>query len=436
MPAFPLAIAVTVAVLGTELGAEPPDASPDAPERITALEARVAELREASSTIDAERAEAIRSLVSDVLADADTRAALLESNVTAGYDDGFFVGSADGFFVGSADGAFRLRVAGQMQVRFVYNHQGDESEDADRWGFENRRTKIRFLGHVGDPDWRYQVTLSFGRSGDTTVQNAFIERRLPGGWRVRAGQFKPAFMREEGVSARTQLAADRSLVNARFSVRRTQGVQVSRAAEHVRFFAAVIDAPDATNEPWSAEDTEIALTARAELRVGGDWDQFGDFSGWPGGAPALLLGAAVDYQRAEFGTPAGPEEEDLRLTLDASAEFDGASLFAGFVYQDLDVADRNPWGVVVQGSVFLTDGWELFARYEHGDDDSDAADLDVVTVGVNRYFRRHALKWTTDVGYGVDEVDEVWASDGLGWRADAPGDDGQVVIRTQLQLLF
>ena len=46
-----------------------------------------------------ERAEEVRSLVRDVLADADTRASLLQSGMTAGYDDGFMIGSTDGNFL-------------------------------------------------------------------------------------------------------------------------------------------------------------------------------------------------------------------------------------------------------------------------------------------------------------------------------------------------
>ncbi len=28
----------------------------------------------------------------------------------------------------------------------------------------------------------------------------------------------------------------------------------------------------------------------------------------------------------------------------------------------------------------------------------------MITVGVNRYFTKHALKWTTDVGFALDEI--------------------------------
>jgi hypothetical protein len=94
-------------------------------------------------------------------------------------------------------------------------------------------------------------------------------------------------------------------------------------------------------------------------------------------------------------------------------------------------------GVVIQGGVFVTDHWEVFARYEWSDFDSaGVADLSIVTAGLVRYYHGDMLKWTTDVGVGLDPVASEFAATALGWRADAPGEDGQVVVRSQLQLLF
>ncbi len=87
-------------------------------------------------------------------------------------------------------------------------------------------------------------------------------------------------------------------------------------------------------------------------------------------------------------------------------------------------------------------GWDRginadVGRYEWSDFDSPGvADLSVVTVGVVRYYNGNLLRWTTDVGVGLNPVDPAFASPRLGWRADAPGEDGQVVVRSQLQLLF
>jgi hypothetical protein len=91
---------------------------------------------------------------------------------------------------------------------------------------------------------------------------------------------------------------------------------------------------------------------------------------------------------------------------------------------------------VVHGGFFLIENWELFARYEWGDADGAAPYLSVMTVGLNRYFERHTLKFTFDVGLGLNEVAGFWDSSGAGWERDRRDENGQLVVRTQFQLLF
>ena len=45
-----------------------------------------------------ERTKQIKTLVHDVLADADTRSSLIGDGLLGGWDDGFFVASSDGLF--------------------------------------------------------------------------------------------------------------------------------------------------------------------------------------------------------------------------------------------------------------------------------------------------------------------------------------------------
>ena len=57
--------------------------------RIAELEAKMAQFTNGDTWLTEQRADEIRGLVQDVLADADTRASLLQSGTSAGYDDGF-----------------------------------------------------------------------------------------------------------------------------------------------------------------------------------------------------------------------------------------------------------------------------------------------------------------------------------------------------------
>ena len=104
------------------------------------------------------------------------------------------------------------------------------------------------------------------------------------------------------------------------------------------------------------------------------------------------------------------------------------------------------YGVVAQASMYLTPKWEVFGRFEYGWLDFDIAtstvqrsDLTLLTLGFNHYIDGHDLKWTTDIGIGLSQIEDFWgANSAADYRFDPEntGADPQVVFRTQLQLLF
>lgn len=421
-------------------------------QRIEALENRITELQRTVDSLRASggdwltatRAEEIRTIVHDVLADADTRASLLQNGMTAGWDNGFFIGDTDG--------KFHLKMKGQLQFRFMLNSQdntGDASGDDNRWGFENTRTKLRFTGHVVDPSWIYMIEGNFDRSGSGNfgLEDAYLGKVLgDSGWTFLAGQFKVPMLREELVYSAHQQAVERSLVNEEFTAGRTQGVCLWYRDDTFDLWLGYTDGHPASggfNMPALAADTEISLTARAAVLLDGSWEQFDDLPSFPDDEFGLMIGGAAHYQEGEFGT-AADELEVFQWTVDGAAEFGGANLFAYFVarHLDSDTVDLDQFGFVVQGGYFLNKDWEVIGRYEWADDDM-SDELNIATAGVNRYFSGHLLKWQTDVGYAFDQVTSTFGDGFLGnggsitgWRADGADEDGQVVVRTQLQLLF
>ncbi|MHC4108213.1 MAG: porin, partial [Planctomycetota bacterium] len=389
-----------------------------------------------------QRAAEIRGLVQDVLADADTRASLLQG-ATAGYDGGFFIGSADGDFL--------LKITGQIQTRYVYNRRDMPPGDGDenRYGFEIRRAKVKFGGHIINPRWTYKIDGAFNRNGgDLEVEDAWIAYDFENGWSVKAGQYKAPFAREELVSSSKQLAVERSLMNEAFTGNRTQGVMVTYKGDQFRVMGSLDDGFDngdfgggvgnldlnATNVGWNVETVEGSFTARGEFLFTGEWKQFKDFTSKPDSENAAMAGVAFHYQKDEFGTASGPEEEILALTLDFSWEGNGYNVFIAWSYADLDVQGRSPFGLMAHGGYYLTDMWEIFGRWEYLDyDEAGLSEPNIITLGVNGYFNSK-IKGTLDFGYATESI--VGVSSSTGWEDDTVGNDGQFVLRAQMQLLF
>jgi len=338
------------------------------------------------------------------------------------------------------------------------------SGDSSRSGFENSRTKLWFSGHVVNSQWNYMIEADFGTGGNFSLLDAYIAYDYGDGWTAIMGQFKAPSLREELVDSRYQLAVERSLLNSAFTAGRMQGIAMDYRGDQWHFTGSFSNGAASTNSTSLTEDTEWALASRVEYLFSGTWDQFSDFTSPTGEETGLMVGAAVRTETEEYGTGfidplTSPvirvgnnnELETLLLTADVSAEFGGANLYGQFIYRNLDPntgGDLDQYGFLVQGGYYLSDDWEVFVRYEWADFDIPDLtvpggvsiyswdDLSVITFGVNRYFASHQAKWTTDFGIGLDRVEFFVADGSAGYRSDTGGDDGQFVIRTQLQLLF
>lgn len=234
-------------------------------------------------------------------------------------------------------------------------------------------------------------------------------------------------------------------MNEIFTKGRVQGVKLGYNSDMFRGWAAYSDGGQigGANSTALTVDTEFAITIRAEGLLMGNWGQFDTMTSPNGDETGLLIGAAVSHEKTESGTP-GVDVELTTFTADVTAEFGGYNIFAAIIIANADIgaADIDPIGFLVQGGYYITDNWEAFARYEFADLDAvGVEDLSIFTVGVNYYIGADPnAKWTTDIGFGLDPVGGGLAplafDDLTGWRVDTVGEDGQVVLRSQLQWLF
>lgn len=417
----------------------------DMAQRLAAAEAKIAAMENANNQnwLTEQRAAEIKGLVQDVLADADTRASLLQSGMTSGYDNGMILGSADGNWL--------LKTNFLMQQRFIWNYQQNDDgfpPDSNRYGFENTRSKFILSGHVVNPQWFYFIDINVANQGSgsdyadrTGVGNAYLGYDYGGGWSIQMGSMKLPFLREELVDAQYQLAIERSIVNYDFTLGYSDALQLNYQGEQLRFNVAFSDGFSMGQTVWNTGPTshaEYAFTGRGEFKISGNWEQFKDFTSPRGGETGVLLGFAAHWENGEYGTPAS-ETQYVFLTGDVSVEFGGANLFASITWTDTETngvsSDSNPLGVVIQGGFYLAESWELYGRFEWENYDiGDVDDLVVLTLGVNKYFSGHNAVWSTDIGWGFNEV--LNPASITGWRPDNVNEDNQLVFRTQWQLLF
>ncbi len=446
-------------------------------QRVDTLEKRLAEIesKQAVHWLDQRRGDEVKALIREVLADADTRASLMADGAVAGWNKGKF-------FIGSADGAFLLNIGGRIQFRHVANfresptaidanHDGDTADpgegiqDQSESGFQVRRVKQFFNGHVGNPRIEYTVTLAADRNLNVVgLEEARFGYVLAEGLKIEAGRFKSAFLREENISASKQLAAERSYVNEAFTIGFIEGVSMSYAGDAIR---AVVSFNDGRNQgevtnaanDFQNDTTDAALTGRIDIRLAGDWKQMEDFSAWSGEGLGIFVGGGIHYEVAETGqaTGAGSNDSQIYWTVDGSLESNGFNFYAAFMgrhFNDEDgVAGENnfdQYGFLVQaGYMVVPDFIEPFARFEWLDMDNRNPfnvgsgafllayddDIYLITVGVNVYFRKHDAKMTIDLVFVPDDA-VPFAQTGLGLLQDDATDTGQFLLRSQFQLNY
>lgn len=403
--------------------------------------------QQSDSWLTKRRAQEVRTLIHEVLSDADTRASLAEGGMTAGHNKNFFLASEDGKFL--------MKVAGQIQFRFIANFEQSDSDQEDS-GFQVRRTKIGFSGHVdAGRKWDYKIVLATERDdGNVVMEDVIIGTKLSDSLYVRFGKYKIGFLWEEITSSSRLNFSDRGIVTEFFTTDRAEQVELMYKGDKIRGSIAINDGADSEFTTIGADAVEFAISGRVDVLIAGNWKQFKDFAKWSSDPTGLRIGGAIFYQAGDSVNPAASSSSTsdyFGWTVDGSYETGPLNIFVavigGHFDPDAGSGDRDMYGVVVQGGVMIIpDKLELILRLEWLDDDDVADstdDLFAVTFGANYYFKKHNAKVTVDVVWIADgDMPSSNAhgnsafSDGLGFSSGDTQEEDTFILRIQFQLLF
>ena len=155
----------------------------------------------------------------------------------------------------------------------------------------------------------------------------------------------------------------------------------------------------------------------------------------------------------------------MNVTADVTWNLGGASLFGAIYYSNTETkwstqsltgnngrtvsGSMNLLGILLQGSFYLSEKWELYGRYQYLDPLSkpaiqplssssvfpdELASLNAISVGANWYLDGQDLKWSFELGYAFNTVGPTIATPENGFRPTVSG--YEFVLMTQLQLQF
>ena len=386
----------------------------DTATQISELKAELAALKsnQGEQWLTEQRADQIRGVVQDVLADSNTRSSFQQAGgATAGYNNGFFISSADG--------NYSLKINALEQVRFVWNNTYQNTKDQNSWGFENRRTQAFFSGNVVDPSWKYLVGMAYDAqndpynadAGNFNLYYAMVTKSFGDGFSVSVGQMNVPFTVESNLfNAGSTQMGDYSIFEYMFGAGQQVGAMAKLEKDAFRvsggwYNIVQTDSSGTVGNSWDNNDNQsIAVAGRAEYKVAGTWDQFSKESSFKGEEFGLLIGGGVIWQNGRNDNSAGVYDANpLGLTADAQAKFGGFNLIGQFLWQDgypgTD-ASSSVWGFNVQGGAFITEDLEVFGAWAYADtaeSGSSSASLgttNYLQTGANWYFAKNSIKAT------------------------------------------
>jgi hypothetical protein len=386
----------------------------DTATQISELKAEIAALKgnQGEQWLTEQRADQIRGVVQDVLADSNTRSSFQQAGgATAGYNNGFFISSADG--------NYSLKINALEQVRFVWNNTYQDTKDQNSWGFENRRTQAFFSGNVVDPSWKYLVGIAYDAqndpynadAGNFNLYYAMVTKSFGDGFSVSVGQMNVPFTVESNLfNAGSTQMGDYSIFEYMFGAGQQVGAMAKLEKDAFRvsggwYNIVQTDSSGTVGNSWDNNDNQsIAVAGRAEYKVAGTWDQFSKESSFKGEEFGLLIGGGVIWQNGRNDNSAGVYDANpLGLTADAQAKFGGFNLIGQFLWQDgypgTD-ASSSVWGFNVQGGAFITEDLEVFGAWayadtaESGSSTGSLGTTNYLQTGANWYFAKNSIKAT------------------------------------------
>jgi hypothetical protein len=349
-----------------------------------------------------QRSVEIRSLVEDVLADADTRASLLDRPIQQVLIESRLVEMNDRFIneigttmgIVSPDGQNALGVNGAVQARLLGSFIDSDTQDDNRAGFDvNSRLIIRSLVD-GNNFVHVEGRFNDQQDGELELMEAWIGRNFGKEMSIRAGQFTLPFLRESLVDEFNRDVVAGSTVEQMFGAKYGQGVQFAYQSGAFRGSVAISDGINSLNTPALEETTDFAASARIELQVTPQVSEGNQvrlllrpriINFTEDENVAVTVGAGGHIQRDETGTPA--DEVDIYTgTLDVEVATQNIGGFGAFVFRHQDLNNGNEQDMLAwmaQVGVAISPHTTVFARYEGADFDVPGErNMDIGTVGV------------------------------------------------------
>lgn len=352
---------------------------------------------------------------------------------------------------------FNMKINLVMQDLFRYSDLDEvEGRDVDdSTSFDITLLRLKLEGDMLDKEWSYYFQNDFvqgeqadGSSG-SELKDAWLQWNADDAAKLRAGQFKIPFSRQELDSDEKLAIIERGLASNSFAPSRNQGLLLHGPIDDAMGYSLGIYDGESDNEGFNrgGVDNKIAGSAALTFNIGeyGSRTEESDFR--ENKDLAMTMGAAAVYGQGTTDVLDGSTDFDK---VDVNADFglraEGFTTQAEFYYRHVELDDvttdedsADDVGFYVQaGYQFVPNEWELVAQFDYISPDSDLDgvsrpftesfepdgidgsidDAQQYAIVLNYYINGHALKVQTGVTWTVTNFADDF-DDGNGDITDA-----------------
>jgi hypothetical protein len=326
----------------------------------------------------------------------------------------------------STDQAY-MELSNRVQTRFTgeapdatVQLPGTEHPGHDKASFRIARTKTKFEGWIWQAPISYEMQLNWpavsGSNPGAILEDAVVDfdTTKTNVFRVRLGQFKVPFGRQQLTSSGNQAFVDRSIVANEFERGRDTGAAVWGSTPNNAFEYRVglfngngmtrTENDNASMQVnarlmWQPNQT---MSLRQRAWVSGPLYSEGDFES----VDQPIYAVAVNYERASnWGATTGNDLKSNVVGADGIFKFKGVFATGEYFFRirEPEIGSSfhsNGWYAETTYLLPHRRRWEVGGRYGQWEQSDIVANdrRNEARAGVSYYFQRHNLKLQTDVG--------------------------------------
>jgi len=317
--------------------------------------------------------------------------------------DGPGIAWKDGQTTISAEKAV-IELSNRLQLRWT---QDWPEEGSAAGSFRIRRAKTKLEGWVYDERFSFGLQLNWADSGEP-LEDAYLDWDLTGSglFRLKLGQYKVPFGRQQLTSSGSQQFVDRSIVSSQYAKGRDVGLSLhgQTAGGKLSWGAGLFNGSgrNVTSNP----DGRYQVNARIQLAPNGD-PKYSESDFESRDRPLYAIAAQVHHNDDGVG------EARLRRSIygaDAVFKFRGFSLFGEAFFEEREPEGAPSFessGVAVQaGYLFAERRFEVAGRYATWDPSDEVAGdrRNEVGAALGYYYNKHKFKVQADLRVVEDEA--------------------------------